>query len=95
MIYNSIVPKREERKVAPMFYCYKVKWWNESGLENSEGLLNAHSLHEAMEYLEGYYGVDEIMDCRLAAIDSDFNVDDNGVLPFEEFDVCFNTFIKE
>ena len=78
-----------------MFYCYKVKWWNECSLEESEGLLHAHNYHEAMEYLEDYYGVDEIVDCRIAAIDSDFNMDDNGVLPFEEFDVCFNAFIKE
>lgn len=78
-----------------MFYCYKVKWWNECKLEESEGLLHAHSCREAMEYLENYYGADEIMEGRITLIDSDFNVDDNNVLPFAEFDVCFNTFIKE
>lgn len=78
-----------------MFYCYKVKWWNDCKLEELEGLLHAHNYHEAMEYLEDYYGVDEIMDCRITPIHSDFNVDDNNVLPFAEFDVCFNTFIKE
>lgn len=78
-----------------MFYCYKVKWWNECKLEESEGLIHAPSFHGAMDYLEDYYGSDAMADCRLTPIDSDFNMDGNSVLPFEEFDVCFNTFIKE
>ena len=74
-------------------WCYKIRWYDEC--ENdmcvTEGLVCADTAQEVMEYLHAYYGDFDLV--KIAAIeDSDSEC---HVLPFDEFDVNWETFVKE
>lgn len=74
-------------------WCYKIRWYDE--YENSmcvnEGLVCADTAQEVMEYLHTYYGDFDLV--KIAAIEGSDSGD--HVLPFDEFDVNWETFVKE
>lgn len=74
-------------------YCYKVKYWDGPTSHIEEGLIAASTPTRAMELLVDRFGYDEMEKVKIAQID-DESVDDN-ILPFSNFDCCYNTFIKE
>lgn len=74
-------------------YCYKVKHWCGSETIIETGIVAAHSASEAMEYLSDRFGADDIEQLKLAVIDSE-SVDEH-ILPFNDFDCNWNTFIKD
>lgn len=74
-------------------YCYKVRYWDGPESHTEEGLVAAVNPQAAMELLIDRFGYDEMEKVKLAVIDEE-SVDDH-ILPFNEFDCCYNTFIKE
>lgn len=73
-------------------WCYKVRWYDEceKSVCISEGLVCADTIQEVMEYLRAYYGNFDLV--KIAVIEgSDFEC---HILPFEEFDVNWVTFVK-
>lgn len=74
-------------------YCYKVKYWDYDKSRIETGIVAASNSSEAMEYLAERFGADDIEKVKLAIID-DESVDEH-ILPFNEFDCDWNTFIKD
>lgn len=74
-------------------WCYKIRWFDEytRGMRVSEGLISAVTAQEAMDYLHTYYGVFDRV--KLAAIEEGDS--DCRILPFDEFDANWATFVKE
>ena len=72
-------------------WCYKIRWYDETGVRIGEGLICADTAQEVMEYLHAYYGDFDLV--KIAAIEeSDFGC---HILPFEGFDANWATFSKE
>lgn len=76
-----------------MFYCYKVKYFEDGACHIEEGLIAATDQVKAMEHLVDRFGWDTIEVVKLAEITHD--IGDDNILPFEEFDVNYDTFIKD
>lgn len=74
-------------------YCYKVKYWCGSETTIEIGIVAAANTSEAMTYLAKRFGENDIEQVKLAIIDSECV--DEHILPFEDFDCDWNTFIKD
>ena len=74
-------------------WCYKIRWYDEceNSMCISEGLVCAVTAQEVMESLHAYYRDFDIV--KIAVIkEGDFEC---RILPFDEFNVNWDTFVKE
>lgn len=75
-----------------MFYCYKVKYFEDGTCRIEEGIVTATDQVKAMGYLVDRFGWDTIEVVKLAEITHE--IGDENILPLEEFDANYDTFIK-
>lgn len=74
-------------------WCYKVRWFDMMGedMRVSDGLVYADTAQEVMEYLHNFYGDFDLV--KIALIEESDS--DCHILPFDGFDVNWETFVKE